>query len=59
MTNLDVTIQKLRTGEKIIWQFCDCKKDLLSLFGGEKNFGWEISKLTYVRLLNPSQKIEI
>ena len=59
MTKLDETMQTLKAGKSIVWQFCNCKKDLLSLFGGEKNFYWTYSNLTYVRLINPSQKIEI
>jgi len=55
-TNLDYFIAKLKRGEPITWQFVDCKKDLLSTFGGKKSFSWNISDLTYVKLVDPNQK---
>jgi len=58
-TILDKTIAKLKRGESIIWQFCDCKKQLIKMFNGEKSFHWTIGNFTHVRLINPNQKLSI
>ena len=59
LKNLNDDIVDLKNGKTIVWQFVDCKKELLEIFGGECSFNWNISNLTYIKLINPNQKLHI